>query len=128
MISFISDLIAQKGFIFKYKETFPSSEHDVYELTTWVEDKNQMRYDYKKICVRDRENPQDVAFRKLLDSIIEHYCDHVSNKTSNRYVVIEDFNGILSLCAKNGETLVFDTYEDAQKEAEDCQNGKIVKL
>ena len=31
---FISSLISKQGFVFKYEEIFPSSEHDVYELKT----------------------------------------------------------------------------------------------
>lgn len=124
---FISNLISRKGFIFKYKETFPSSEHDVYELNTWLEDKNQVSYDYQTIYVRDRENPREIAFRKILDSIIEHYYESISSKTG-RYVVIEDFNGIVNLCSKDGETLIFETYEDAKSEADLCQHGIIVKL
>lgn len=126
---FISNLISKQGFVFKYEETFPSSEHDVYELKTWLEDKDQIRYDYQKICVRDRENPQEVAFRKLLDNIIEHYYESISNKSNGRFIVIEDFNDMISIVTNEyGEVEIFHSYEDAQKTADDCQNGKVVKL
>lgn len=126
---FISNLISKQGFVFKYEETFPSSEHDVYELQTWVEDKNQIKYDYKKICVRDRENPQEIAFKTLLDSIIENYYESLSNKTHGRFIVIEDFNDMISIVTNEyGEVEIFNSYEDAQKTVDDCQNGKIVKL
>ena len=126
---FISNLIAKQGFVFKYQETFPSSEHDVYELQTWVEDKNQIKYDYKKICVRDRENPQEVAFRKLLDSIIENYYENISNKSNGRFIVIEDFNDMISIVTdEDGEVEIFYSYEDALEIANECQNGKVVKL
>lgn len=126
---FISNLIAKQGFVFKYQETLPSSEHDVYELQTWVEDKNQIKYDYKKICVRDRENPQEVAFRKLLDSIIENYYENISNKSNGRYIVIEDFNDMISIVTdEDGEVEIFYSYEDALEIADECQNGKVVKL
>ena len=126
---FISNLIAKQGFVFKYQETFPSSEHDVYELQTWVEDKNQIKYDYKKICVRDRENPQEVAFRKLLDSIIENYYENISNKSNGRFIVIEDFNDMISIVTdEDGEVEIFYSYEDALEIADECQNGKVVKL
>lgn len=126
---FISNLIAKQGFVFKYKETFPSSEHDVYELQTWIEDKNQIKYDYKKICVRDRENPQEVAFRKLLDSIIENYYENISNKSNGRFIVIEDFNDMISIVTdEDGEVEIFYSYEDALETADECQNGKVVKL
>lgn len=126
---FISNLIAKQGFVFKYQETFPSSEHDVYELQTWVEDKNQIKYDYKKICVRDRENPQEVAFKKLLDSIIENYYENISNKSNGRFIVIEDFNDMISIVTdEDGEVEIFYSYEDALEIADECQNGKVVKL
>lgn len=126
---FISDIISKQGFIFKYAEIFPSSEHDVYELQTWLEDKDQIKYDYKKICVRDRDNPREVAFKKLLDSIIENYYENVSNKSNGRFIVIEDFNDTINIVTDySGEVKVFYSYEDAKKEADDCQNGKIVKL
>ena len=126
---FISNLISKQGFVFKYEETFPSSEHDVYELQTWVEDKNQIKYDYKKICVRDREDPQEIAFKTLLDSIIENYYESLSNKINGRFIVIEDFNDMVSIVTdENGEVEIFHSYKDAQKTADDCQNGKIVKL
>ena len=127
---FISNLISKQGFVFKYEETFPSSEHDVYELKTWLEDKDQIKYDYQKICVRDRENPQEVAFRKLLDNIIEHYYESVSHKSDGRFVVLDDFAGMVDLMVdEDGNTIIFDSYQEAKEFAEDeCQNGKVVKL
>lgn len=54
----------------------------------------------------------------------------IQEDSKGRFVVIEDFNGMISLVSdpETGDTLVFDTYEEAEVEAEDCQNGKIVKL
>ena len=47
----------------------------------------------------------------------------------NRYVIIEDFNGYISLCTnEEGEVMVFPSLEEAEKEANECQNGKIIKL
>lgn len=47
-----------------------------------------------------------------------------------RYVVIEDFNGLINLVAdpESGVTKVFNTKEEAQEEASECQNGIIVNL
>lgn len=47
-----------------------------------------------------------------------------------RFVVIEDFNGYISLVADpdSGDTLVFETSDEAEEEAKECQNGKVVKL
>lgn len=47
-----------------------------------------------------------------------------------RYVVIEDFNGNISLVVDEdtGSTKVFDTYEEALIESKECQNGIVVKL
>lgn len=46
-----------------------------------------------------------------------------------RYVVIEDFNGYISLVTDpEGDVLVFNTPDKAQEEAKKCQNGKVVKL
>ena len=95
-----------------------------------MEDKNQVKYDYQNICVRDRENPQEVAFKKLLDNIIEHYYESISNKINGRFVVIDDWAGMINLMIdEDGETLVFDSYQEAKTFADkECQNGKIVKL
>lgn len=47
-----------------------------------------------------------------------------------RYVVIEDFNGLINLVvdSENGTTKVFNTKEEAQEEASECQNGIVVCL
>lgn len=46
-----------------------------------------------------------------------------------RYVIIDDFNGYINLVLdKNGNTKVFDTLQEAQDEAKECQNGMVVKL
>lgn len=46
-----------------------------------------------------------------------------------RYIVIDDFNGYINLVLdKDGNTKVFDTLQDAQDEAKECQNGMVVKL
>lgn len=47
-----------------------------------------------------------------------------------RYVVIEDFNGLINLVVDpdDGMTKVFDNEADAVTEAQNCQNGTIVCL
>lgn len=47
-----------------------------------------------------------------------------------RYVVIEDFNGLVNfvLDPVEGMTAVFDNLDDAVKASMDCQNGKIIDL
>ena len=47
-----------------------------------------------------------------------------------RYVVIEDFNGLVNfvLDPKEGMTAVFDNLDNAVKASMDCQNGKIINL
>lgn len=47
-----------------------------------------------------------------------------------RYVVIEDFNGLINLVvdSEDGMTKVFDNKADAMAEAQDCQNGIVVYL
>jgi hypothetical protein len=63
----------------------------------------------------------------LLNEYIHNY--YLDLKPSNRYVVVEDFNGVIGLCtSEDGEVLVFNNIEDAQKEADACQNGTVVKL
>lgn len=54
----------------------------------------------------------------------------IREDSKGRFVVIEDFNGMISLVSdpETGDTLVFDTYEEAEVEAKKCQNGKVVKL
>lgn len=48
----------------------------------------------------------------------------------NRYVVIDDFNGLINLVVdpEDGMTKVFDTKEEAQAEADECQDGIVVPL
>lgn len=46
-----------------------------------------------------------------------------------RYIVIDDFNGSVNLaCNLEGEVIIFENKEDAQEEANDCQNGFVVPL
>ncbi len=54
----------------------------------------------------------------------------IQEYSKGRFVVAEDFNDMISLVAdpETGNTLVFDTYKEAEVEAKKCQNGKIVKL
>lgn len=54
----------------------------------------------------------------------------IQESSKGRFVVIEDFNGYISLVADpdSGDTLVFDTSDEAEEEAKECQNGKVVKL
>lgn len=47
----------------------------------------------------------------------------------NRFVIIEDFNGCISLCTnEGGEVIVFHSLEEVEKEAKECQNGQVIKL
>ena len=52
------------------------------------------------------------------------------NFGSMRYVVIEDFNGLINLVVDpdDGMTKVFDNEADAVTEAQNCQNGTVVCL
>ena len=54
----------------------------------------------------------------------------LEEKGNERFVIIEDFNGIISLVSdpETGETLVFKTLDKASEEAKNWQNGKVVKL
>lgn len=46
-----------------------------------------------------------------------------------RYIIISDFNDTINICTnEEGETLIFETLEEAQVEANDCQNGIVVPL
>ena len=47
-----------------------------------------------------------------------------------KYVVIEDFNGLINLVVnpEDGMTKVFDNKADATAEAQDCQNGIVICL
>ena len=45
-----------------------------------------------------------------------------------RYIVIDDFLSPQLALDIEGNTLVFDTREEAEKEAESCQNGIVVPL
>ena len=63
------------------------------------------------------------------DKIKQAIAD-LEEKSKGRFVVIEDFNGMISLVSdpETGETRVFDTSDEAFEEAKDCQNGKVVRL
>ena len=99
----------------------------MYEIKFWIEDRHLTKFDYKTIYIRNNKNPKQEAFKLLLNEYINNYYNDL--KPSNRYVVIEDFNGAIGLCTdEEGEVLVFDNIEDAQKEADNCQNGTVVKL
>lgn len=54
----------------------------------------------------------------------------IQESSRGRFVVIEDFNGCISLVTDpdSGDTLVFDTSDEAEEGAKKCQNGKVVKL
>ena len=45
-----------------------------------------------------------------------------------RYIVVDDFLSPQLVLDIEGNTLVFDTLEEAEKEAESCQNGIVVPL
>lgn len=123
----IKKIVASKGYILNYEETNPSSPEDMYEIKFWIEDRHLTKFDYKTIYIRDKKNPKQEAFKLLLNEYINNY--YLDVNPANKYVVIEDFNGVISLRAnENGETIVFNNIEDAQKEADACQNGTVVKL
>lgn len=49
----------------------------------------------------------------------------------NIYIVIECHGGpeyAIIVTDKNGNNKIFDTYEDAKKEADECQDGLIVEV
>ena len=54
----------------------------------------------------------------------------IQESSKGRFVVIEDFNEYISLVADpdSGDTLIFNTSDEAEEEAKKCQNGKVVKL
>lgn len=54
----------------------------------------------------------------------------IQENNIGRFIVIEDFNGYISLISDpdSGDTLVFETYKEAEKESKQCQNGKVIKL
>ena len=61
---------------------------------------------------------------KIKESIV-----HIRESYKGRYIVIEDFNDSISLVTDpEGEVLVFSTPDEAEKEAKECQNGKVVRL
>ncbi len=54
----------------------------------------------------------------------------IQEDSKGRFVVIEDFNDIVSLVTNpdSGNILIFETSNEAEEEARKCQNGKVVKL
>jgi len=45
------------------------------------------------------------------------------------FIVIENFGGSATVCTdENGETLYFETEQEAEVEADDCQNGYILEV
>lgn len=63
-------------------------------------------------------------------SKIKEAIAQIQEEDKGRYVVIEDFNGSVSLATDpdSGDVLIFETSDKALEEAKKCQNGKVVKL
>lgn len=61
---------------------------------------------------------------------IKEAISEIQEKSKGRFVVIEDFNGCASLVTdpESGDTLIFETSDEALEEAKKCQNGKLVRL
>jgi hypothetical protein len=59
----------------------------------------------------------------------QHYCNYILSKFLNMFIVIEKHGGweyASIVIDENGNNKVFDTIEEAQKEADDCQDGIVV--
>lgn len=46
----------------------------------------------------------------------------------SRFIVIEDFCGIIPMQDENGYAVEYDSYEEALEEAEQLQNGKVIEI
>lgn len=63
-------------------------------------------------------------------SKITDVINKLQKVNNERFVVIEDFNDYIYLITdtESGNTKIFSTYQEAEKEAIKCQNGKVIKL
>lgn len=94
-------------------------------------EKNPIGIDIKEIDI-DSIAPEDMELVEgytTSDKIKQAIAD-LEEKSKGSFVVIEDFNGMISLVSdpETGETRVFDTSDEAFEEAKDCQNGKVIRL
>lgn len=84
----IKGILARRGYELKYKETYPSSKDDIYEMNIWFEDRNLTKYPFHTVFIRptEEENPnyKQKAFDLLLDIIIEGYFNtlDIKNETN----------------------------------------------
>jgi len=78
----IKEILSNRGLELNYKETYPSSKDDIYEMNIWFEDRNLTKYPFHNIFIRPvkEENPnyKQKAFEILLNTIIEGYFDNLN--------------------------------------------------
>lgn len=78
----LNTILSRRGYLLKYEEIQPSSEEDMYEMKTWIEDNSGTKYAYKSIYVRNCKDPKAKAFRLLIDGFIDGYCQTLENENS----------------------------------------------
>ena len=78
----LNTVLSRRGYLLKYEEVQPSSEEDMYEMKTWIEDNSGTKYAYKSIYVRNCKDPKAKAFRLLIDGFIDGYCQMLRNENS----------------------------------------------
>ena len=70
------------------------------------------------------------TFYKLTRAFAPEYII-INYKPNKMYIVIETFDPLwpaIQVDPDNGMPLIFETEEEAQKEANECQNGIVVKV
>lgn len=82
----LNTILSKRGYLLKYEEVQPSSEEDMYEMKTWIENNSGTKYAYKSIYVRNCKDPKSKAFRLLIDGFIDSYCQTLGNETTNNIV------------------------------------------
>lgn len=73
----LRDLLFERGLILSYEDKNPSSPEDMYEIIFYL-DNGVEKTEYKKMFIRNQNNPKHKAFSILLDEIIDSYFNSVN--------------------------------------------------
>lgn len=73
----LKDILFERGLVLTYTDKNPSSKEDMYEITFYL-DNGMETTEYKKMFIRNHENPKHKAFSILLDEIIDSYFNSIN--------------------------------------------------
>lgn len=78
----INEILSRRGYVLKYKETYPSSLDDIYEMEIWFEDNKCTKYPFHTFFIRNIDknsnfNYKEKALNVFLNMIIEEYFNDI---------------------------------------------------